>query len=100
MPSASVRTAAYRSSGANAINASRNVRFSVTMTSPAAFGTDLPGRELLAGTRVALAVLPVAPSPDLDRRLCQSRIETLLRRAGRQRNVAATAAKIRAALTS
>jgi Transposase/Transposase IS116/IS110/IS902 family len=59
----------------------------------AAFGTDLAGRE-------ALAVLTVAPNPDLGRRLSQARIETLLRRAGRQRNLAATAAKIRAALTS
>jgi len=58
----------------------------------AAFGTDA-GRD-------ALAVLTVAPSPDLGRRLSQSRIETLLRRAGRQRNVLTTAAKIRAALTS
>ena len=46
----------------------------------AAFGTDLAGRD-------ALAVLTVAPSPDLGRRLSQARIETLLRRAGRQRNV-------------
>jgi hypothetical protein len=45
-------------------------------------------------------VLTVAPSPDLGRRLSQSRIETLLRRAGRQRNVSTTAAKIRNALTS
>ena len=59
----------------------------------AAFGTDLAGRD-------ALAVLTVAPSPDLGRRLSQSRIETLLRRAGRQRNVSTTAAKIRNALTS
>jgi transposase len=59
----------------------------------AAFGADLAGRE-------ALAVLTVAPDPDLGRRLSQSRIETLLRRAGRQRNVVATAATIRAALTS
>ena len=46
----------------------------------AAFGTDLASRD-------ALAVLTVAPSPDLGRRLSQSRIETLLRRAGRQRNL-------------
>jgi transposase len=59
----------------------------------AAFGTDLAGRE-------ALAVLTVTPSPDLGRRLSQSHIETLLRRAGRQRNVASTAVQIRAALTS
>jgi len=58
-----------------------------------AFGTELASRE-------ALVVLTAAPSPDLGRRLSQSRIETLLRRAGRQRNVSATAAKIRAALTS
>jgi transposase len=59
----------------------------------AAFGADLAGRE-------ALAVLTVAPTPDQGRRLSQSRIETLLRRVGRQRNVSATAATIRAALTS
>jgi hypothetical protein len=59
----------------------------------AAFGTDLAGRD-------ALAVLTVAPTPDLGRRLTQSRIEALLRRAGRQRNLASTATKIRAALTS
>jgi hypothetical protein len=38
----------------------------------AAFGTDLASRD-------ALAVLTVAPSPQLGRRLSQSRIETLLR---------------------
>jgi transposase len=59
----------------------------------AAFGTDLASRD-------ALAVLTVAPSPDLGRRLSQSRIETLLRRAGRQRNLSTTATRIRAALTS
>ncbi|MGH3340248.1 MAG: IS110 family transposase, partial [Propionibacteriaceae bacterium] len=59
----------------------------------AAFGTDLAGRD-------ALAVLTAAPNPDLGRRLSQSRIETLLRRAGRQRNVSTTAAKIRVALSS
>ena len=58
-----------------------------------AFGTDLAGRD-------ALAVLTVAPSPELGQRLSQSRIETLLRRAGRQRNVSATAAAIRTALSS
>ena len=59
----------------------------------AAFGTDLAGRD-------ALAVLTAAPNPDLGRRLTQSRIETLLRRAGRQRNLASTATTIRAALSS
>jgi transposase IS116/IS110/IS902 family protein len=59
----------------------------------AAFGADLAGRE-------ALAVLAAAPSPDRGRRLSQARVESLLRKAGRQRNVAATAAKIRATLAT
>jgi hypothetical protein len=59
----------------------------------AAFGTDLADRD-------ALAVLAAAPSPEQGRRLSQARIETLLRRAGRRRNLAAAAAKIRAALGS
>src|SRR5829696_2466018 len=59
----------------------------------AAFGTDLADRD-------ALAVLAAAPTPDQGRRLSQTRIETLLRKAGRQRNLAAAATKIRAALTS
>jgi len=52
----------------------------------AAFGTDLASRD-------ALAVLSVAPNPELGRRLSQARIETLLRRAGRQQNLSTTAAK-------
>lgn len=44
----------------------------------AAFGTDLAGRD-------ALAVLTAAPNPDLGRRLAQSRIEALLRRAAQPR---------------
>ena len=59
----------------------------------AAFGADLAGRE-------ALAVLAAAPSPDRGRRVSQARLESLLRRAGRQRNVTATAAKIGATLAS
>jgi len=59
----------------------------------AAFGTDLADRD-------ALAVLAAAPSPEHGKRLSQARIETLLRRAGRQRNLAATAAKIKTALGS
>jgi hypothetical protein len=43
-------------------------------------------------------VLAAAPSPDRCRRLSQSRIETLLRKASRQRNIAATAAPIRTEL--
>jgi len=59
----------------------------------AAFGTDLASPD-------ALAVLAAAPTPEQGQRLSQARIEMFLRRAGRQRNVAATAAKIRAALNS
>jgi hypothetical protein len=59
----------------------------------AAFGADLAGRE-------ALAVLTVAPSPDQGRQLSQARLEALLRKSGRQRNVTATAAKIRAILAT
>jgi hypothetical protein len=59
----------------------------------AAFGADLAEPE-------ALAVLAAAPSPDRGRRLSQARVESLLRKAGRQRNVVATAAKIRTSLAS
>ena len=59
----------------------------------AAFGTDLASPD-------ALAVLAAAPTPEQGRRLSQARIETLLRRAGRQRNLTATAVKIRTALRS
>jgi hypothetical protein len=58
-----------------------------------AFGTDLAGRD-------ALAVLAVAPTPEQGRRLSQARIEALLRKAGRQRNLTTTAAKIKTALGS
>ena len=47
-----------------------------------------------------MAVLAAVPSPEQGRQLSQARIETLLRKAGWQRNVAVTAAKIRAALGS
>jgi hypothetical protein len=59
----------------------------------AAFGADLAGGE-------ALAVLTVAPRSDLGRRLSQVRLESLLRKAARQRNVTATAAKIGTTLAS
>jgi transposase len=58
-----------------------------------AFGTELADRD-------ALAVLAAAPSPEQGRRLSQNRIETLLRKAGRQRNLTAAAGRIRAALQS
>jgi transposase len=56
-----------------------------------AFADDLAGRD-------ALAVLAVAPTPELGRRLTNARVQTLLRRAGRQRNLARRADEIVAAL--
>ena len=58
-----------------------------------AFSQDLSGRD-------ALAVLAAAPSPQLGRALSRARITTLLRRAGRQRNIEATAGRIADALRS
>jgi transposase/transposase IS116/IS110/IS902 family protein len=52
---------------------------------------DLAGRD-------ALAVLAIAPSPEAGRRLSQSKIAATLRRAGRQRNLDTTAARIQTAL--
>ena len=56
-----------------------------------AFGTDLDDRD-------ALAVLSVAPTPELGRRLSVSKIASALRRSGRQRNIETRAAQIQAAL--
>ena len=56
-----------------------------------AFGTDL-------GSGDALAVLAIAPTPDLGRRLSRSKIASALRHGGRQRNVEARATAIQAAL--
>jgi transposase len=56
-----------------------------------AFGTDLASTD-------AVAVLQLAPTPELGRRLSRSKIAAALRRAGRQRNVEARAAQIQAAL--
>jgi transposase len=53
--------------------------------------------EELAG-RDALAVLAIAPSPEAGRRLSLNKITATLRRAGRQRNLEATAERIQAAL--
>lgn len=58
-----------------------------------AFGEDLAGRD-------ALAVLAIAPSPEAGRALSLARITSALRRAGRQRNLDTTAARIQAALRS
>jgi transposase len=52
---------------------------------------DLDGRD-------ALAVLAIAPNPVRGKALSQSKIASALRRAGRQRNIEATAATIQAAL--
>jgi transposase len=60
----------------------------------AAFGDDPAG---VAG-RDALAVLAVAPSPELGRALSLSKIVSALRRAGRQRNLQPTAERIQGAL--
>jgi hypothetical protein len=54
---------------------------------------DLAGRD-------ALAVLAAAPDPDKGRRLTVARVTVMLRKAGRQRNLAAKAAQIVAALRS
>ena len=75
------------------VNALRSLLREYYPAALVAFGTDLAGRD-------ALAVLAAAPTPEQGRRLSQARIESLLRKAGRQRNLAATAAKIRTALSS
>ena len=75
------------------VNALRSLLREYYPAALVAFGTDLAGRD-------ALAVLAAAPTPEQGRRLSQARIETLLRKAGRQRNLAATAAKIKTALSS
>src|SRR3954465_9944300 len=46
----------------------------------------------------ALAILAIAPSPEAGRRLSQAKIVAALRRAGRQRNLQATAEQIQSAL--
>jgi transposase len=58
-----------------------------------AFADDLAGRD-------ALAVLAAAPGPATGRRLTPARVVTLLRKAGRQRNLEKRAAEIVAALRS
>jgi transposase len=75
------------------VNALRSLLREYYPAALSAFGTDLADRD-------ALAVLAAAPSPEQGRRLSQARIETLLRRSGRQRNITSIAAKIRTALAS
>ena len=75
------------------VNALRSLLREYYPAALAAFGTDLASSD-------ALAVLAAAPTPEQGRRLSQARIETLLRKAGRQRNLAATATKIKTTLGS
>ena len=56
-----------------------------------AFGTDLDDRD-------ALAILAIAPTPELGRTLSLSKITGALRRGGRRRNLESTASEIQAAL--
>lgn len=58
-----------------------------------AFGTDLADRD-------AVAVLTIAPTPELGRRLSRSKIASALKRAGRQRNMETRAEQIQVALRS
>lgn len=58
-----------------------------------AFGTELASAD-------AIAVLGVAPTPELGRRLSRSKIAATLARAGRQRNLEAKAEQIQRALRS
>ena len=58
-----------------------------------AFGTDLAAPD-------AVAVLAVAPTPELGRRLSRSKIAAALRRGGRQRHVEQRAIEIQTALRS
>lgn len=58
-----------------------------------AFGTELASAD-------AIAVLQIAPTPALGRRLSRSKIASALRRAGRQRNLQARAEQIQRALRS
>jgi hypothetical protein len=75
------------------VNALRSLLREYYPAALAAFGTDLASSD-------ALAVLAAAPTPEQGRRLSQTRIETLLRRGGRQRNLAVTATRIKTALGS
>jgi transposase len=58
-----------------------------------AFGTELASSD-------AVAILSIAPTPELGRRLSRSKIAAALRRAGRKRNVDARTEAIQAALRS
>lgn len=75
------------------VNRLRNALREFYPTALEAFGTDLRSAD-------AVAVLTLAPTPALGRRLSRSKIAATLRRAGRRRNVEARVAEIQAALGS
>lgn len=58
-----------------------------------AFGTDLASVD-------AVAILSIAPTPELGRRLSRSKIATALKKGGRQKNIQLRAEKIQLALRS
>jgi hypothetical protein len=73
------------------LNALRSALREYYLAALVAFGTDL-------GSSDALAVLAIAPTPELGRGLSRSKIASALRRGGRQRNVEVRAEEIQAAL--
>ena len=73
------------------VNALRSALREYYPAALAAFGTDLAAGD-------AVAVLSVAPAPEAGRALSRSKIASVLRRAGRQRNIEQRAAEIQAAL--
>jgi len=73
------------------VNALRSSLREYYLAALVAFGTDL-------GNSDALAILALAPTPELGRGLSRSKIAAALRRGGRQRNVEARAEEIQAAL--
>jgi hypothetical protein len=76
-----------------AVNTLRSLLRECYPAALAAFADDLAGRD-------ALAVLGAAPAPAAGRRLTSTRVVTLLRKAGRQRNLQSRAEEIVAALRS
>jgi hypothetical protein len=73
------------------VNALRSALREYFPAALAAFGTDLAAGD-------AVAVLAVAPTPQAGRALSRAKIASVLRRAGRQRNIDPRAAEIQAAL--
>lgn len=75
------------------VNRLRNTLLEFYPQALEAFGTDLAHRD-------AVAVLSIAPTPDLGRRLSRSKIASALKRAGRQRNADTRSETIQTALRS